>query len=181
MEKTLHPLAARGEFSPLDFRATLGHFASGITIVSGMHDGEPVGMTCQSFFSQSIDPPLVSFSVMETSTTYPKLRTAGRFCVNVLSESQQHVSAQFGRSSGDKWAGIQWKSTMGGNPVIDDTVMWVDCELEDELVAGDHIIVVARVVEMSPMEHAAREPLVFFRGAYRRLAESFDNRATLQA
>ena len=65
-------------FDPRQFRDTLGHYASGITIVSGIHNGEPVGFTCQSFFSVSIDPPLISFSVMKTSTTYPRIAATGR-------------------------------------------------------------------------------------------------------
>lgn len=166
---TAHPAAHAGAFSPIDFRTTLGHFASGITIITGIEDGQPVGMTCQSFFSQSIEPPLISFSVMETSTTYPRLRRAGRFCVNVLADTQQHISSQFGRSGGDKWAGIEWDTTAAGNPVLRGSLMWVDCSLENEFRAGDHTIVIGRVHEMSPMQAAAAEPLLFYRGAYRQL------------
>jgi len=148
------------------FRDTLANFASGITIVTGMDAGEPIGFTCQSFYSVSIDPPLISFSVMRTSTSYPRIAGTGRFAVNVLAREQHTVSSQFARSGTDKWAGIDWVPSRSGDPVIDQTLMWVDCELWAEHEAGDHLIVIGRVVEMSPPEWHTREPLLFFRGRY---------------
>ncbi|PZU39455.1 MAG: flavin reductase [Microbacterium sp.] len=160
--------------TPIDarlFRDTLGHYASGITVVSGLESGEPVGFTCQSFYSVSIDPPLVSFSVMRTSTTYPRIAASGRFAVNVLAHDQHHVSNQFARKGTDKWADIEWSPAVSGNPVIHDTLMWVDCEMWAEHEAGDHLIVIGKVVEMSPVEWHTREPLLYFKGAYRHLRE----------
>jgi 3-hydroxy-9,10-secoandrosta-1,3,5(10)-triene-9,17-dione monooxygenase reductase component len=151
------------------FRNTLGHYASGVTVISGSDAGEPVGFTCQSFYSVSMDPPLVSFSVMRTSTTYPRIQRTGRFAVNVLAHDQHHVSNQFARKGTDKWAGIPWTASATGNPLIDDTTMWLDCELWSEHEAGDHLIVIGRVLDMSPEEWHRAEPLVFFKGAYRHL------------
>lgn len=159
---------------PIDarlFRDTLGHYASGITIVSGLEADEPIGFTCQSFYSVSIDPPLVSFSVMKTSTTYPRIAADGKFAVNVLADDQRDVSNQFARKGTDKWSGISWRPAVSGNPIIADTLMWVDCELWAEYEAGDHLIVIGRVVEMSPAEWHSREPLLYFKGAYRHLRE----------
>ncbi len=156
---------------PRAFRDTLGHFASGITIVSGIDEAGPVGFTCQSFYSVSMDPPLVSFSVMMTSTTYPRIRETGRFAVNVLSDHQHDVSSQFARKGADKWAGISWAPTGAGNPVIHDTTMWLDCEIWAEHEAGDHLIVIGKVIELSPAQWARREPLLFFKGAYRHLRD----------
>ena len=101
------------------FRDTLGHYASGITIVSGTEDGAPIGFTCQSFYSVSVDPPLVSFSVMKTSTTYPRIAADGKFAVNVLAHDQRAVSNQFARKGTDKWAGIDWSPAASGNPITD--------------------------------------------------------------
>lgn len=158
------------------FRDTMGHYASGITIVTG-HDGvEPIGFTCQSFYSVSVDPPLVSFSVMRTSTTYPRIAPTGKFAVNVLAHDQFHISNQFARRGTDKWAGITWAPAASGNPVIADTMMWVDCESWAVHEAGDHLIVIGRVVEMSPAEWHTREPLVYFKGGYRHLLQA-DQRA----
>lgn len=154
---------------PRRFRDTLGHYASGITIVAGVCDDGPAGFTCQSFYSVSIEPPLVSFSVMRTSTTYPRIAATGRFAVNVLAEHQHGVSSQFARSGTDKWAGISWRPAASGNPVIEETLMWVDCETWAEHEAGDHLIVIGRVVEMNPPDWHSGEPLVFYKGRYRSL------------
>jgi flavin reductase (DIM6/NTAB) family NADH-FMN oxidoreductase RutF len=118
-----------------------------------------------------MDPPLISFSVMTNSTTYPRIRETGRFAVNVLSHDQHAVSTQFARKGTDKWAGISWRPTASGNPVIDDTLMWLDCEIWDEHEAGDHFIVIGRVDGMSPAEWHRHEPLLFFKGKYRHLRE----------
>lgn len=156
-------------FDQRRFRNTLGHYASGVTVISGWDAEEPVGFTCQSFYSVSMDPPLVSFSVMQTSTTYPRIRQTGRFAVNVLAHDQHHVSNQFARKGTDKWAGIDWTPSATGNPLIRDTTMWLDCELWSEHEAGDHLIVIGRVLDMSPEEWHRPEPLLFFKGAYRHL------------
>ena len=153
------------------FRDTLGHYASGITVVSGIADGEPVGFTCQSFYSVSVDPPLVSFSVMLNSTTYPRIRETGKFSVNVLAHEQHGISNQFARKGTDKWAGIQWLPTRNDNPVILDTLMWLDCDLYAEYEAGDHYIVIGQVNEMSSTDWHTGEPLLYFKGQYRTLRE----------
>lgn len=148
------------------FRDTIGHYASGITIIAGESEGVPVGFTCQSFYSVSAVPPMVSFSVMGASTSYPPIRETGKFSVNVLAHGQDQVSNQFARSGSDKWAGIDWTPAHSGNPVIGGTLMWVDCEIEAEHIAGDHIIVIGRVVEMSLPEQHAGGPLLYFKGRY---------------
>ncbi|WP_461187948.1 flavin reductase family protein [Arthrobacter sp. Z4-13] len=151
------------------FRSTVGRYASGITIITGYDDQGPTGFTCQSFYSVSVDPPLVSFSVMKTSTTYPRIRDTGTFTVNVLSGGQKAVSNQFARRGTDKWADIQWSTTAQGNPILDKSLAWLDCTIWAEHDAGDHIIVLGRVIELgiSAGEHA--DPLLYFQGQYRAL------------
>lgn len=151
------------------FRDTLAHYASGITIISGMTEGRPAGFTCQSFYSVSMDPPLVSFSVMTTSTTYPAIRETGSFAVNVLAHDQHAVSSQFARRGTDKWQGIEWSPTASGNPVIAGCTMWLDCDIWSEHEAGDHWIVVGKVTELSPLVQHGPDPLLFYRGSYRHL------------
>lgn len=158
--------------NPHAFRDTLGHYASGVTIISALKTGAPVGFTCQSFYSVSTEPPLVSFSVMTNSTTYPRIRETGRFAVNVLAQHQDWVSNQFARKGTDKWAGVAWKPTAAGNPVIEDTLMWLDCDIWAEYEAGDHWIVLGRVNEMSPPEWHKHLPLLYFKGQYRHLVEA---------
>lgn len=151
------------------FRDTLGLYASGITIIAG-HDGnEPLGFTCQSFYSVSVAPPLVSFSVMVDSTTYPRIRETGKFSVNVLAGAQQSISDQFARKKTDRWADVRWRMTSGRNPVIDGTLMWLDCKITAEHQAGDHYIVIGRVIAMSPNDWHDGAPLLYFRGKYRHL------------
>ncbi|MFI7583445.1 flavin reductase family protein [Kocuria sp. M1N1S27] len=151
------------------FRSTVGHYASGITIITGHDDQGPIGFTCQSFYSVSVDPPLVSFSVMRTSTTYPRIRDAGTFTVNILSRDQGAVSDQFARRGTDKWADIQWSRTEQGNPILDRSLAWLDCTIWAEHDAGDHIIVLGRVIGLgtSPGDHP--DPLLYFQGRYRSL------------
>lgn len=151
------------------FRDTLGHYASGVTIIGGFDGVEPIGFTCQSFYSVSVDPPLVSFSVMKTSTTYPRIQKTGKFSVNVLSRAQHVISHQFAVKGTDKWAGIDWRLTRNENPVVTGTLMWLDCELFAEHEAGDHYVVIGRVSEMSSAEWHSGEPLLYFKGQYRHL------------
>lgn len=165
--------AAEDLIDPLDFRAALSQYAAGITVITGMDTDAPVGFTCQSFYSVSVRPPLVSFSVMRDSTTYPHMRAGGRFAVNVLSHRQDWISNQFAHKGTDKWDGVAWTSSAAGNPVIDGCLLWLDCELHQEHEAGDHFVVIGRVRSIS-VNHAAADdaPLVFFRGSYRQLAHA---------
>lgn len=153
------------------FREALGHYASGITVISSHIDGEPVGFTCQSFYSVSIDPPLVSFSVMSSSYSYPKIRRAGRFAVNILSGEQVWISNQFARRGEDKWYGVEWMESTLGNPLIAGCLHWLDCEIHSEHAAGDHLIVIGEVKALNLQEAAAKQPLLYYKGQYRNIAE----------
>jgi 3-hydroxy-9,10-secoandrosta-1,3,5(10)-triene-9,17-dione monooxygenase reductase component len=159
--------------SPIDvqaFRDRMGRYASGITIIGGIADREPAGFTCQSFYSVSTDPPLVSFCVMKTSTSWPRIRPTGTFSVSVLSDGQQEVSQAFARSGGPKWLGVNWKPSRGGNPLIEKSLMWLDCDVFAEHEAGDHHIVVGKVKDMSPADwYEGATPLLYFRGRYHQL------------
>ena len=145
-------------------RDVLGHFASGVTVVTAVTAEGPVGFTCQSFSSLSLDPPLVVFAPARTSRTWARLREMGRFCVNVLAEGQDDVSQIFSRSAPDKFAGVPWTPSVHGSPVLAGIVAWIDGELWAEYDGGDHTIVVARVLDLG--EHPDRRPLLFHRGAY---------------
>ncbi len=106
---------------------------------------------------------------MKTSTTYPRIRRTGRFAVNVLSSHQQGISNQFARKGTDKWADIRWHQTLASNPVLEDTLMWLDCQIWAEHDAGDHVIVLGRVTEMNPATRHVHDPLLYFQGRYRHL------------
>jgi 3-hydroxy-9,10-secoandrosta-1,3,5(10)-triene-9,17-dione monooxygenase reductase component len=149
---------------PTVLRDVLGHFASGVTVVTAVTAEGPIGFTCQSFSSLSLDPPLVAFAPSRTSRTWPRLREIGRFCVNVLAEGQDDVSQNFARSVPDKFTGVPWTPSAHGSPVLGGVVAWIDGELWAEYDGGDHTIAVARVLDLGA--HADRRPLLFHRGAY---------------
>jgi 3-hydroxy-9,10-secoandrosta-1,3,5(10)-triene-9,17-dione monooxygenase reductase component len=151
---------------PHHFRNVLGRFATGVVAITAIDpaNGEPYGLAANSFTSVSLDPPLVAFCVSHDSTTWPRLKAAGGLCVNVLADHQQQACAQLAARGGDKFAGLSWSLSPGGGPVLDGALAWIDCTVENEHVAGDHVIVVARVHRLD--KHHDGGPLVFFRGAY---------------
>ncbi|MEC4239817.1 flavin reductase family protein [Pseudomonas sp. DSV-1] len=155
---------------PLSFREALGHYASGITVITSHLDGEPIGFTCQSFYSVSTSPPLVSFSVMASSASYPKIRQAGRFVVNILSGEQVGISNQFARKGTDKWHAVEWQQSPLGNPIIAGSLHWLDCKIHAEHAAGDHLIVIGEVKALSLQATAVTQPLLYFKGQYCNIA-----------
>jgi flavin reductase (DIM6/NTAB) family NADH-FMN oxidoreductase RutF len=145
-------------------REVLGHFCSGVTVITAMCPDGPVGFTCQSFTSLSLHPPMVSFAPARSSTSWPKVRAARRFCINVLADDQQHISKAFARSGTDKFAGVKWCAGRHGAPALAGAVARIDCELWAEYAGGDHTIVAASVVGLTADQ--ARAPLLFHRGGY---------------
>ncbi len=156
-----------GPVSPAVMREVLGHFVSGIVVVTAAGPAGPSGFTCQSFASLSLDPPLVSFAAARTSTTWPVIREAGTFCVNVLAADHQELSVGFARSAGegvDKFAGVPWHPSPSGAPVLEGVSAWIDCTLWNEYDGGDHTIVVGRVLDLGATPD--RLPLLYYRGRY---------------
>lgn len=150
-------------FDEMSIRTAFGEFATGVTIVAS-DDGEPVGFACQSFSSLSLNPPLVLFTVMKTSRSWPRIEATGRFSVNVLTEDQRDVSAAFGRRGPDKFAHGEWIRSDLGNPLLRDCATWIDCTIEAVHEAGDHFIVVGAVAEIG--HRSDSRPLLYHRGSY---------------
>ena len=150
------------------YRQVLGHFPTGVTVVAGMEGDEPVGLAVGSFFSLSIDPPLVGFCVGKSSTSWARMEATGAFCVNVLGADQEDVCRVFATSGEDKFASIGWRPAETGAPLIDGVLAWIDCDLETVHDGGDHHIVIGRVRGLE-VGHEG-DPLVFFRGGYANLA-----------
>ena len=146
------------------FRATMSHFCTGVVVATACLNGEPVGFAAQSFVSLSLDPPLVALCPAKTSTSWPKIREAGHFCINMLSASQQSICDAFARSGGDKFSGLEWQPGLTGSPVLSGILAYADCVLEAEHDAGDHTVAIGRVEELRTIE--AGTPLLFFRGGY---------------
>lgn len=157
--------------SPFDtarFRQVLGHFPTGVVVVTGLVDDTPIGLAIGSFFSVSLDPPLVGFCADHRSSTWPKLAEVGRFCVNILGAHQEDVCRAFASKSDDKFAGLGWDRSPLGSPRLHDTLGWIDCEVDAVHAAGDHDVVIGRVDDLAVTHEGG--PLVFFRGGYRDLA-----------
>ncbi|HEY6698106.1 MAG TPA: flavin reductase family protein [Acidimicrobiales bacterium] len=149
------------------FRQVLGHFPTGVTVVTASTDEGPVGLCVGSFTSVSLHPPLVAFCAGDSSTSYPRIEAAGHFCVNILAEEQEEVARVFADKGDDKFAGIGWRpSVVTGAPVINDVLAWIDCRIEAIHEAGDHWIVVGRALDLEIGHEGG--PLVFFRGGFGR-------------
>ncbi|MFC4906400.1 flavin reductase family protein [Actinomadura gamaensis] len=163
---TAAPDGAVTDIDGARFRSVLGRFATGVVAITGIEDatGRPTGLAANSFTSVSLDPPLVAFCVAHTSTTWPRLRDVGRLCINILSEPQLEVCKRLALKGGDKFADITWTGSPGGSPVIEGALAWIEVSVENEHVAGDHVIVVARVHHLD--KHHEGEPLLFYKGAY---------------
>ena len=149
--------------TPERMRAVLGTFATGVVVVTALAD-QPIGFTCQSFVSQSLEPPLISFSAARTSTTWPQIREVGRFCVNVLAHDQHELSELFARLGVDRFAQLAWTASPLGAPILDGVSAWIDCELAAEYDAGDHTIVLGAVRALEA--DAGRYPLIYYRSQY---------------
>lgn len=152
-------------FSERDFRAAMGQFCTGVVIVTGMCGEEPAGFTAQSFVSLSLNPPLIAICPAKSSTSWPRVRGSGHFGVNVLGADQKPLCGAFARSGGDKFGNLIWTPGLSGSPVIEGVLGFVDCELETEHEAGDHTIVIGRVLDLKTFA-TDRPPLLFFRGLY---------------
>ncbi|MGH9031202.1 MAG: flavin reductase family protein [Acidimicrobiia bacterium] len=150
------------------FRTVLGHFATGVTIITAMDGDEPIGVSANSFTSVSLDPPLVLFCAAKASTTWPRIEAAGKFTVNILNEHQEDVCRVFATKGADRFSRIGWRSSANGQPILHDSLAYIDCEMQEQHDAGDHIIVVGRVQELGVLSEEG--PLLFYRGGYGKFA-----------
>lgn len=154
---------------PEHFRRVLGRFPTGVAVVTGMAaDSKPAGMAIGSFSSVSLTPPLVAFMPDNRSSTWPKIRESGHFCVNILSSDQESVCRAFAVRGGDKFADLSWRPAGSGSPVLDGVLAWIDCDIDAVHEAGDHFIVVGAVRELDTGGNTL--PLVFFQGGYGRFS-----------
>jgi 3-hydroxy-9,10-secoandrosta-1,3,5(10)-triene-9,17-dione monooxygenase reductase component len=146
---------------PARYRSVLGHFPTGVVVVTG--EG-PYGLSCNSFTSVSLAPPLVAFCAAASSTTWPKIRTRGGFAVNFLGRQHAELCRRFSAAGVDRFEGVPWRPGPHSSPLLDHAVAHLECRLVREHPAGDHTIVVGEVLELDATEE--RAPLVFFRGMY---------------
>ncbi|MGE4371528.1 MAG: flavin reductase family protein [Xanthobacter sp.] len=157
------------EFDARAFRNALGHFATGISIVTARgSEGDVIGMTMTSFNSVSLDPPLVLFSVARSAYSLPAMLNAQSYGVNLLDSNQQHLSDRFARASSDKWADVAYACSPHGAPLLENALAHFECAPYAHHDGGDHVIFLARVLRFATAQEGG--PLIFFRGGYHRLA-----------
>jgi flavin reductase (DIM6/NTAB) family NADH-FMN oxidoreductase RutF len=154
------------QITPRHYRDVLGHYPTGVTVVTSIGSAaEPIGMAVGSFTAVSLDPPLVAFLPDRGSSTFPAIREAGTFCVNVLAGGQEELCRSFATKGADRFGGTKWRPAQHtGSPVLEDAVAWIDCEIGDIHDAGDHLIVVGRVLDLHVQTPTL--PLLFFQGGY---------------
>ena len=151
-------------FDPAEFRQALGSFLTGVTIVTTIGpDGEPRGFTANSFTSVSLDPPLVLVCIAKKAFGHPIFSASKSFAVNILSENQKDASGVFASKAADKFASVGWRPGLTGSPAIDGSLAIFDCDLDQLIDAGDHSILIGRVLDFS---HSGAQPLGYWRGGY---------------
>ena len=154
-----------GETGRATFRKTMGQFCTGVVVATAFRDKQPIGLTLQSFVSISLEPLLVAISPGKNSVTWPLIREAGSFCINILAQDQQIVCETMSKSGKDKFTSIEWGPSDNGFPVFPGNIATIECDVESEYEAGDHTIVIGRVTDFELNDHE-KNPLVFFRGAF---------------
>jgi flavin reductase (DIM6/NTAB) family NADH-FMN oxidoreductase RutF len=153
-------------FDSARYRQVLGHFPTGVTVITAAGDGPPVGLAVGSFASVSLDPPLVGFFANRSSSSWPRIEESGAFCVNILAEDQEEVCRRFASKGDDKFKGLGWQPAGSGSPILAGVLAWIDCDIESVTDAGDHVCVLGRIREMDIGHEGG--PLIFYRGGYGR-------------
>src|ERR1700728_3503747 len=161
------PTDADSDISSDEFRHAVGHFATGVTVVTSIDaDGEPVGTTANAVSSLSLDPPLILVCFDRSSQTLEAVLAHGAFAVNVLGARQEHLSANFARRGlAAAWDGVRHRPGRTGSPRLHGVLATLECTVEDQLPGGDHEIVVGCVRDVET-SNAEAPPLVFWRGRY---------------
>lgn len=155
--------AAGTDLDLLSLRRVFGKFSTGVTIVTADANGRPVGMTCNSFASLSLEPPLLLWSLRKASSSYNEFANAEFFAVNILASDQIELSGKFAKSGTDKFAGVSFERGHGDSPLLPGTTANFECQVETTHDGGDHLIVIGRIIRFSQSE---RPPLVFSDGRY---------------
>lgn len=145
------------------FRKVLGHFPTGVTVITADPGDKPVGFTIGSFTSVSLDPPLVGFLPTKTSTTWPDMHTAGKFCVNVLAADQGDLCWAFAKEVDHKFTDVGHRPSPLGSPILDGALAWIDCTIDTVVEAGDHWFVMGLVHDLDVARDDVR-PMLFFQG-----------------
>ncbi len=155
-------------FDSLAQRRILGHFATGVTVVTASQNGEIQGMTANAVTSLSLNPPLVLVAVDKTAAMHAALTASRHFALNILSDAQEQLSRRFAQRGPKEINDLTWITGASGAPILAEALAWVDCRLADILPGGDHDIFIGEILAGDSRTGA---PLLYFCGKYRRIAE----------
>lgn len=150
-----------------EYRQVLGHFPTGVTVVTANGADSPVGVAIGSFVSISLDPPLVGFFLGTESTSWPSIEASGHFCVNVLRSDQQELCGVMASKGDDKFVGVDTTpASHSGAPILPGAQAVIDCRIDQIVPTGDHNLIIGRVLSLSASEDVDTGPMVFFKGQY---------------
>lgn len=150
-------------FDSMDQRRIMGHFATGVTVVTTCYEDKPQGMTANAVASLSLDPPLVLVSVDTRAQMNTCLRASDSFAVNILTVEQEELSVRFAKHGPKDFSGIEFRTEATGSPVFELALAYVDCRITKVLPGGDHDIFIGEIVAGGSREGC---PLVFYGGQY---------------
>lgn len=163
-------MSAGTNLSPSSLRDAFGHFPSGVIAIAAEIEGVRVGLAASTFVPVSLDPPLVSFCVQNTSETWPKLRDVPVLGISVLGEVHDNAARTLAAKTGDRFAGLETVSSQAGAVFIKGTSVWLESAVEQQVPAGDHTIVILRIHDITVHDDCANiAPIVFHRSGFRRL------------
>jgi flavin reductase (DIM6/NTAB) family NADH-FMN oxidoreductase RutF len=153
------------KIDPAEYRRVLGHFATGVTVVTTHDtDGRPAGLTANAFAAVSIDPPLVLVCIDRNAETHQLIESAGCFAINVLADSQEALARRFAEKDRERrFDGVAWREEATGAPVLAEVLAWIDCRVHARTEGGDHTIFIGEVAAADALEGA---PLVFYRAGF---------------
>ena len=161
------PVLETGRIDSDTYRAVMRHLPTGVAAICSTDPvtGAQNGMIVGTFASLSMEPALVTFSVMHSSTSRPKIAGAGTFSVSLLAEDQQQVCRALSAKGEDKLSNGAWSESAWGTPHLHGSLAWFDCRIEQQFTAGDHVVVIASVLAMTPADGASA-PLIFHGGRF---------------
>jgi flavin reductase (DIM6/NTAB) family NADH-FMN oxidoreductase RutF len=159
-------------FTAREFRDALGLFPTGIAIVTTVDaDGQPAGITVNSFTSVSLEPPLILVSVARTSRNFDLFNVVNHFAVNLLREEQRAISSAFASPTADRFGSVRHRPGHGNAPLIESHLVAFECETYARYDGGDHVLLIGKVLNLSADLNLPPKPLLYFRGQYRELSE----------
>ena len=161
-------MAAPHAVDPYEFRRVMGHFPTGVSVLTTVHEGERHGMTANSLTSVSLDPVMILACLACGARTGLAIQKAGHFAVNLLAEHQEEMSRRFARPGQDHFDGLDVIEGHRGLPLLPGCLGYLVCSVDDVVQAGDHDIVLGKVEDCEANTNGG-SPLVFFQGGYRTL------------